>query len=117
MAVKVIKVEKALKELQPINEEIRYKSCAEGKAFSAGLICFLPRKGADPRQINHEDKDVLCHVLKGRGRLRIRKREISLEPGMICHIPRGTPHDFAAGKAGELVLFYSLFKTGDQPET
>lgn len=110
--MKIIRVEKALKELDAINQEIRYKSCAEGKDFSAGLISFRPKKGADPRQINHRDKDVLCHVLKGRGRLRVNKRRISLEPGMICHIPKGTPHDFAAGKAGELVLFYSLFKTG-----
>ncbi len=109
--MKVIRVRKALKELKAINEEIRYKSCAEGKGFNAGLISFKPRKGADPRQINHRDKDVLCHVLKGRGRLRVNKRKISLEPGMICHIPKGTPHDFAAGKTTELVLFYALLKT------
>ncbi len=110
--MKVIKIKKALEELKAINREVRYKSCAEGDGFSAGLISFRPRKGPDPRQINHRDRDVLCHVLKGRGRLRINRRRISLEPGMICHIPKGTPHDFAAGKKGELVLFYSLFKTG-----
>jgi hypothetical protein len=31
---------------------------------------------------------------------------------MICHIPKGTPHDFAAAQSGELVLFYSLIRTG-----
>jgi mannose-6-phosphate isomerase-like protein (cupin superfamily) len=51
-------------------------------------------------------------VIKGRGRLRIRNRRIELKPGTICHIPKRTPHDFAAGKSGELVLFYSLIKTG-----
>jgi mannose-6-phosphate isomerase-like protein (cupin superfamily) len=51
-------------------------------------------------------------VLKGRGRLRINGRRIQLRPGIICHIPKGTSHDFAAGKTGELVLFYSLIKTG-----
>ncbi|HEX2932453.1 MAG TPA: cupin domain-containing protein, partial [Candidatus Binatia bacterium] len=64
-----------------------------------------------PKQINHADKDVLCQVIKGSGRLRIDGKRISLRPGMICHIPKGTAHDFAAGKNGELVLFYSLITT------
>ncbi|MBI2359066.1 MAG: AraC family ligand binding domain-containing protein, partial [Deltaproteobacteria bacterium] len=45
-------------------------------------------------------------------RLRVNRRRILLRPGTICHIPKGTPHDFAAAKKGELVLFYSLIKTG-----
>lgn len=107
-----VKIREALKGLQGINEEIRYRSCVEGKGFSAGLISFRPRKKRDPRQIHHRDKDVLCHVLKGRGRLRVGGRRITLQPGTICHIPKGTPHDFAAGKKRELVLFYSLIRTG-----
>jgi quercetin dioxygenase-like cupin family protein len=55
---------------------------------------------------------VVCQVLKGRGRLRINGRRIQLRPGTICHIPKNTPHDFAAGKTGRLILFYSLIKTG-----
>ncbi|MBI4487819.1 MAG: cupin domain-containing protein [Deltaproteobacteria bacterium] len=110
--MKLIKIKEALKELQEINQEIRYKSCVEGKGFSTGLISFRPRKGPDPKQINHRDKDVVCHVLRGRGRLRINGRRIPLKPGIICHIPKGISHDFAAGKKGELVLFYSLIKTG-----
>ena len=110
--MKVIKIQEALKELEVINEEIRYKSCVEGKGFTTGLISFRPRRGSDPRQINHPDKDVICHVLRGRGRLRINGKKIPLEPGTICHIPKGTPHDFAAGKTRQLVLFYSLIQTG-----
>lgn len=109
--MKIIKIRKALRRLKKINEEIRYVSCAEGKAFSAGLISFKSRKDSDAKQIKHHDKDVVCHVLKGSGRLRIKSRRISLKPGAICHIPKGTPHDFAAGKKGEMVLFYSLIKT------
>ena len=108
----VIKVREALRELQGINEEIRYKGCVEGRSFSSGLILFKPLRKTDPKQIRHRDKDVLCHVLRGRGRLRANGRSITLEPGTICHIPKGTPHDFAAGRRGELVLFYSLIKTG-----
>ena len=110
--MKVVKVQDALKEMQKISSEIRYKSCVEGKGFSTGLISFKPRKDSDPKQIKHRDKDVVCHVLRGRGRLRINGRRIALKPGTICHIPKGVSHDFAGGKKGELVLFYSLIKTG-----
>jgi quercetin dioxygenase-like cupin family protein len=110
--MKVVKINQALKNLETINEEIRYASLADGRRFSAGLISFRPKKRSDPKQIKHRDKDVLCHVLRGRGRLRVNRLRIMLRPGTICHIPRGTPHDFAAGKTGELVLFYSLIKTG-----
>jgi quercetin dioxygenase-like cupin family protein len=109
--MKIIKVGTELKKLRSINQEIRYKSCFEEKQFTTGLIAFRPSK-ADPKQINHADKNVVCHVLKGHGRLRVNGRRISLRPGTICHIPKGTPHDFAAGKSSELVLFYALIKTG-----
>jgi quercetin dioxygenase-like cupin family protein len=109
--MKITKVHTELKKLRKISEEIRYKSCFEEKQFTSGLIAFRPSKASDPKQINHDDKDVVCHVLKGHGRLRINGRRIPLRSGTICHIPKGTPHDFAAGKSGELVLFYSLIKT------
>lgn len=107
-----MKVQEALKGLEAINQEIRYKSFVEGKSFSTGVISFKPRKLSDAKQINHRDKDVVCHVLRGSGRLRINGRRVPLKPGTICHIPKGTPHDFAASKKGEMVLFYSLIKTG-----
>jgi quercetin dioxygenase-like cupin family protein len=110
--VTIIKVPEALRRMAKVNEEIRYTSCIEQKQFTTGLIAFRASKSADPKQINHNDKDVVCHVLKGRGRLRINGRRIPLRPGVICHIPKGTPHDFAVGKSGVLVLFYSLIKTG-----
>ncbi|TAK07822.1 cupin domain-containing protein [bacterium] len=109
--MKVIQIRQALKGLKKINQEIRYRSCAEGKGFSTGLIAFKPGKDSDPKRIRHRDKDVVCHVLRGSGRLRVNGRRIALKPGTICHIPKGTPHDFAAGKKGEMVLFYSVIKT------
>ena len=109
--MKIIKIRQALRRLERVNEEIRYVSCVAGRGFSAGLISFRPRKDSDPKQIKHRDKDVLCHVVSGSGRLRINGRRISLKPGTICHIPKGTPHDFAAGKKDEMVLFYSVIKT------
>ena len=109
--MKLIKINTALKSLKKLNEEIRYADCFSDKQFTAGLIAFKPSKETNPKQINHADKDVVCHVVKGTGRVRIRGKRTPLRPGTICHIPKGTPHDFAAGKSGELVLFYSLIKT------
>ena len=108
----VIKVSEALRRLKKLTEEIQCASLVEGRRFSAGLISFKGKKRSDTKQIKHRDKDVLCHVLRGNGRLRVDGRRIPLRRGTICHIPKGTPHDFAAGKKGELVLFYSLVKTG-----
>jgi mannose-6-phosphate isomerase-like protein (cupin superfamily) len=109
--MKVIKVESALKRLKKLNDEIRYADCFAEKQFTSGLIAFRPAKNTNPKQINHADKDVVCHVIKGSGRLRINSKRIPLRPGIIYHIPKGSPHDFAASKKGELVLFYSLIKT------
>jgi quercetin dioxygenase-like cupin family protein len=109
--MKIIKTNLALKRLKALNDEIRYADCFATKQFTGGLIAFRPKKNADPKQINHNDKDVICQVIKGSGRLRVNGRRTALKPGIVCHIPRGTPHDFAAGKNGELVLFYLLVKT------
>jgi quercetin dioxygenase-like cupin family protein len=109
--VKAVKINQALKRLKKISDEIRYANCFEEKQFTSGLIAFRPTKNSDPKQINHEDKDVVCHVIKGSGRLRINGKRIALRPGTVCHIPKGTPHDFAAAKETELVLFYSLIKS------
>jgi mannose-6-phosphate isomerase-like protein (cupin superfamily) len=109
--VTIVNIRDALKRLKKINEEIRYADCLNEKEFTSGLITFITSKKSDPKQINHDDKDVVCHVIKGSGRLRVNGKRIPLRPGMICHIPKGTPHDFAAARSGELVLFYSLIKT------
>ena len=109
--MKVISIPQELKGLKKINEEIRYADCFKEKKFTSGLIAFRPNKHTDAKQINHDDKDVVCHVIKGSGRLRVKGKKIPLRPGIVCHIPKGTPHDFAAGKNGELVLFYSLIQT------
>ena len=109
--MKTIKISSALKRLKKINDEIRYADCFKEKRFTSGLIAFRPAANSDPKQINHDDKDVVCQVIKGRGRLRVNGKRIALRSGIVCHIPKCTPHDFAAGKTRELVLFYSLIKT------
>ncbi len=109
--MKVVRIGAALKRLKALNDEIRYAACFDSERFTSGLIAFRPTKSRNPKQINHADKDVLCQVVKGSGRLRIGGKRIPLRPGLLCHIPKGTPHDFAAGRSGELILFYSLVKT------
>ena len=106
--MKTVKIDAALKRLRKINDEIHYTDCFESKHFKSGLIAFSPRKTSDAKQIKHADKDVVCHVIKGTGRLQLERRRIQLRPGMLCHIPKSTPHDFAAAKTDQLVLFYSL---------
>jgi len=110
--MKILNIEKALKRLPSVSDEIHYKSWVETGVFTAGLISFHPQKKSDPKQIIHQDRDVLCHVLRGRGRLRAGDRRTPLKPGIVCHIPRGTPHDFAAARGTRLVLFCSVIKTG-----
>ena len=107
---KVVSIDEALAELAEINSEIRHRGCIEGDGFHVGLVAFAAVTAADPKQIVHDDKDVVCHVLKGRGRLRASGEVTRLRPGMLCHIPSGVPHDFAA-EGEELVLCYSLITT------
>lgn len=110
--MKIVTIHSQLKRLKPLNEEIRYAECFGEAQFTSGLIAFRPLKHADRKQINHPDKDVVCQVIQGCGRLRANGKRTALRPGTVCHIPKGTPHDFAAGRSGELVLFYSLIRTG-----
>ena len=109
--MKVIKISSALKSLHKLNEEIRYADCFKTEQFTCGLIAFRPTGKHDRKQINHDDKDVVCHVVKGSGRLHVRGKSLALRPGCVCHIPKGTLHDFAPGRKEELVLFYSLIAT------
>ena len=109
--MKVIRITSALKKLKALTDEIRHADCFSEEHFTSGLIAFRPSKKLDPKEINHDDKDVVCQVVKGTGRLRVNAKRIQLRPGTVCHIPKGTRHDFAAGKRGELILFYSLIKT------
>jgi len=109
--MKTVRIGQTLKQLKKINDEISCTECFKEKHFTSGLIAFRPKKHSDPKQILHADKDVVCQVIKGSGRLRVAGKRIRLAPGTICHIPKNTPHDFAAGRGGELVLFYSLILT------
>ncbi|HXG51376.1 MAG TPA: cupin domain-containing protein [candidate division Zixibacteria bacterium] len=101
-----------LERLTRLGDEIRHRTLFEGKNFTSGLIEFRPTGKVDPKQIVHHDREVVCYVLRGRGRLRAGGRRLPLSPGTVCHIPRRVPHDFAALTAGKLVIWYALIKAG-----
>ena len=108
--MQVFNLEELIPNLERLTPEIRFRDVVSRPTFKAGLIAFAPGGTADPKQITHADKDVLCYVLRGRGRLRVDGTLTSLEPGVLCHVPAGTPHDFAATDE-ELLLLYVLIET------
>ena len=108
---KVLQLEDVAGQLKPLGQEIRYATCVEAGHFTQGVIAFAG-KPASGSQITHDDKDVLCYVISGTGRLRSGEREMVLKQGSICHVPAGVSHDFQATGDRELVLFYTLIEKG-----
>ncbi len=95
-------------QLKPINSEMSAITPFRGEGYRAGLVSFQPLTAPDDKFITHAASDVIAHVLEGRGRLRLNHSEIDLEPGMLCHIPAGTAHDFVAEGQSPLLLFYAV---------
>jgi mannose-6-phosphate isomerase-like protein (cupin superfamily) len=110
---KVLQLEDVAGQLKPLgqSQEIRYATCVEAGHFTQGIIAFAG-KPASGSQITHDDKDVLCYVISGTGRLRSGDREMVLKQGSICHVPASVPHDFQATGDRELVLLYTLVEAG-----
>lgn len=118
--VDAAKIESLLAELEQVNDEIAYRRCAAGPGYEAGVVRFLPRRdeteGSQRKvgQIAHQDKDVICHVLQGRGQLRTGSRVQDVAPGDLFRIPALTPHDFSALDE-PLVLFYASINVPEAP--
>jgi quercetin dioxygenase-like cupin family protein len=108
--VNVLVLADELARAEPLGPEMARRRLARGETYEAGVIRFVPAAAADPKQITHDDRDVLCYVLSGAGRLRGGVTETPLRPGLLCHIPAGTPHDFAA-TTEPLDLLYCLIHT------
>jgi len=113
--VEVLEFETLRNELEPLSPEIARRVCFRGERYESGLISFRPQSQPDPKQIIHADKDVVCHVLSGQGRLRLsrgaRTEMISLNAGTVVRIPPGIAHDFAAIGPQELMIWYLLITT------
>ncbi len=108
--MEAFRLEELLSHLEPLTPEIRFHDLVSRPTFKAGLIAFSPGGTPDPKQITHSDRDVLCYVIRGRGRLRTDGQLTMLEPGILCHVPAKVPHDFAA-TGEELLLLYVLIET------
>jgi mannose-6-phosphate isomerase-like protein (cupin superfamily) len=108
--MKVLLLPDELARAKALSPEMAHRRLVETHTFEAGVVRFLPGAAADPEQVTHPDRDVLCYVLGGTGRLRAERRETPLRAGILCHIPAGTPHDFAA-TTEPLSLYYCLIRT------
>lgn len=106
----VLDLAEELKRARPISTEMAHRRLVEAHTYEAGVVRFAPGGAADPQQVTHADRDVLCYVLAGAGCLRADGRETPLRPGILCRIPAGTPHDFAAADE-PLTLYYCLIRT------
>jgi mannose-6-phosphate isomerase-like protein (cupin superfamily) len=105
--VRVLQLEEVAAQLKALAPEMRYATCFEAQRFTQGIIAIASKPAAGG-QITHDDKDVLCYVISGTGRLRSSQREMVLKQGSICHVPAGSAHDFQATGDRELVLLYTL---------
>src|SRR5574341_2174377 len=107
--MRVLRLADELAQATAVSPEMAHRRLAEGQGYEAGVVRFAPA-AADPKQVTHADRDVLCYVLSGAGRLRAGGSETPLGPGLLCHIPANTPHDFAA-TTEPLSLYYCLIRT------
>ena len=110
----MLQLDEVAAQLKPLSEEMRYATCVEGGTYTQGIIAFAG-KPLSSGQITHDDKDVLCYVISGTGRLRTGDREMVLKQGSICHVPARSPHDFQATGDRELVLLYTLIESAATP--
>ena len=105
-----------LKELVPINDEISTVTPLSFPNYQAGLVLFQPRQREDEKWITHTDAEVIGYVLKGQGRLRLRDEESTVSPGVLCHNPANTPHDFLAEGDEPLLMFYVTVKVKSEAD-
>jgi mannose-6-phosphate isomerase-like protein (cupin superfamily) len=108
--MKILLLAEELARAKVLSPEMAHRHLAKGSIYEAGVVRLTPGAGADPKQITHADQDVLCYVLSGAGRLRAGGTETALGPGLLCHIPANTPHDFAA-TTEPLALSYCFIRT------
>lgn len=98
--------------LVPINDEISAAIPLNFDSYQAGLVLFQPRREKVDKWITHNDAEVVSYVLEGHGRLRLPEENHRVAPGMICHIPVNTSHDFVAEGEEPLLMFYVTVKVG-----
>ena len=108
----IVTTESLRQELVPVNDEISAAIPWSFDHYQAGLVLFQPRRDQEDKWITHNDAEVVSYILEGTGRLRLPEEDHRVAPGMICHIPVDTSHDFVAEGEEPLVMFYVTVKVG-----
>ena len=106
----IVTTESLRQELVSVNDEISAAIPLSFDHYEAGLVSLQPGPDRPDKWITHEDAEVVSYVLEGTGRLRLPEENQRVAPGMICHIPVNTPHDFVAESEESLVMFYVTVK-------
>jgi mannose-6-phosphate isomerase-like protein (cupin superfamily) len=94
------------------DDTLAHREWLAGEGYRVGYIRFDAGRRND-RPIVHADQDVLCLVLAGQGLLHQSDDTTEIEPGLLCRIPAGTPHRFAAS-GGPLELLYTVIQVRER---
>ena len=73
-----------------------HRRLVEGHTFEGGVVQFSTGARRTRSRCPTRTRDVLCYVLGGTGRLRADGHQTPLRPGLLVHLPAGTPHDVTA---------------------
>ena len=72
-----------------------------GKHAMLSVLTCAPSAAGE---LHHHEEEQWAIVLEGSGVLLVGQEELEVEPGDVCHIPPGVPHNFIAGPAGARFL-------------
>jgi quercetin dioxygenase-like cupin family protein len=92
-------------DLEAADQPFVHRTLMTGPGYECGVVRIAPSAEVEERFIVHDDKDVICQVFQGRGRLRLRGSSQAMLTGDVCRVLANMEHDFVAVDE-PLVLFY-----------
>jgi mannose-6-phosphate isomerase-like protein (cupin superfamily) len=113
-ATQIINVEALRSGAAELREWLWSAEAVKHEGYEVGYIRFTPTDQPSGSLVRHADRDVVCLVLSGTGRLEHGSATTSLRAGDVCQIPVGTPHSFFAD-GGPLEMLYATIRVGDLP--
>lgn len=112
-SARIVNVEALRAQARSLQDWLWSADAVKESGYDVGYIRFLPTDRPSGSLIRHADRDVVCVVLSGSGRLEHGSATSPLSPGDVCQIPVGTPHSFFA-EGGALEMLYATIRL---PET